>query len=184
MAEKMSEVYEAYDMDINGIGRGRGAIILMTDKGIRQIASLAGTDERLQQEKIFKDSIYDRGFTYIDRVVPNNEDELITCDRYGNPFVCREYFQGRECNSSNIRDLEKAVINLAQFHLAGRQLYLEEGAREYNKMPGNLDRKVCELRRIRNFVRKRSIKNDFEIMYIKVFDYFWKDNMSEVYKFP
>lgn len=174
MAEKMSEVYEAYDMDINGIGRGRGAIILMTDKGIRQIASLAGTDERLQQEKIFKDSIYDRGFTYIDRVVPNNEDELITCDRYGNPFVCREYFQGRECNSSNIRDLEKAVINLAQFHLAGRQLYLEEGAREYNKMPGNLDRKVCELRRIRNFVRKRSIKNDFEIMYIKVFDYFYK----------
>ena len=58
MAEKMGEVYEAYDMEVQGIGRGRGAIILMTDKGIRQVAALNGTDERLLQEKQFKDSIY------------------------------------------------------------------------------------------------------------------------------
>ena len=42
MAEKMGEVYEAYDMEVQGIGRGRGAIILMTDKGIRQVSSLMG----------------------------------------------------------------------------------------------------------------------------------------------
>ena len=96
----MGEVYEAYDMEVQGIGRGRGAIILMTDKGIRQVAALNGTDERLLQEKQFKDSIYEKGFCYIDRVVPNSDEELVTCDRYGNPFVCREYFQGRECSAS------------------------------------------------------------------------------------
>ncbi len=90
----MGEVYEAYDMEVQGIGRGRGAIILMTDKGIRQVSALNGTDERLLQEKQFKDSIYEKGFCYIDRVVPNSDEELVTCDRYGNPFVCREYFQG------------------------------------------------------------------------------------------
>ena len=57
MAEKMGKVYEAHDMEVQGIGRGRGAIILMTDKGIRQVAALNGTDERLLQEKQFKDSI-------------------------------------------------------------------------------------------------------------------------------
>ena len=173
MAEKMGEVYEAYDMEVQGIGRGRGAIILMTDKGIRQVAALNGTDERLLQEKQFKDSIYEKGFCYIDGVVPNSDEELVTCDRYGNPFVCREYFQGRECSASNIRDLEKAVINLAQFHKAGRELYEDEGSREYDKMPGNLDRKLRELRRIRNFVSRRNKKNDFEIQYIRAFDYFY-----------
>lgn len=79
----MGEVYEAYDMEVQGIGRGRGAIILMTDKGIRQVAALNGTDERLLQEKQFKDSIYEKGFCYIDRVVPNSDEELVTCDRYG-----------------------------------------------------------------------------------------------------
>lgn len=33
LAEKMGEVYEAYDMEVQGTGRGRGAVILMTDKG-------------------------------------------------------------------------------------------------------------------------------------------------------
>lgn len=173
MAEKMGEVYEAYDMEIQKIGRGRGAVILVTDKGVRQISPLSGTDERLLQEKQFKDHVYEKGFRYIDRVVANCDDELVTCDRYGNPYVCREYFQGRECNAASIRDLEKSVINLAQFHRAGRELYLEEGEKEYSKMPGNLDRKVNELRRIRNFVRKRTAKSDFEIMYIKTFDYFY-----------
>ena len=40
MAEKMGEVYEAYDMEVQGTGRGRGAVILMTDKGVRQVLSL------------------------------------------------------------------------------------------------------------------------------------------------
>ena len=174
MAEKMGEVYEAYDMQIESIGRGRGAIILRTDKGIRQIASLSVTDERLQQEKDFKDKMYDKGFCYIDRVIPNVDDEIVTCDRYGNPYVCREYFEGRECSFSNIRDLEKAVLNLALLHKAGRELYIEEGSRPLLKMPGNLDRKVRELRRIRNFIRDRNKKNDFEILYIKSFDYFFE----------
>lgn len=169
----MGEVYEAYDMEVQGTGRGRGAVILMTDKGVRQVSSLNGTDERLQQEKEFKDKIYEKGFCNIDRVVANREDELVTCDRYGNPFVCREYFQGRECNASSIRDLEKAVINLAWFHRAGRELYMEENTSYTKKTPGNLDRKVNELRRIRNFVSRRTLKNDFEMLYIKTFDYFY-----------
>lgn len=173
LAEKMGEVYEAYDMEVQGTGRGRGAVILMTDKGVRQVSSLNGTDERLQQEKEFKDKIYEKGFCNIDRVVANREDELVTCDRYGNPFVCREYFQGRECNASSIRDLEKAVINLAWFHRAGRELYMEENTSYTKKTPGNLDRKVNELRRIRNFVSRRTLKNDFEMLYIKTFDYFY-----------
>ena len=40
LSEKMSEVYEAYDMEILGAVRGRGSMILKTDQGIRQISPL------------------------------------------------------------------------------------------------------------------------------------------------
>ena len=46
MSEKMSEVYEAYDMEILGAVRGRGSMILKTDRGIRQISPFDGSEER------------------------------------------------------------------------------------------------------------------------------------------
>ena len=54
MSEKMSEVYEAYDMEILGAVRGRGSMILKTDQGIRQISPFDGSEERLEQEREFK----------------------------------------------------------------------------------------------------------------------------------
>ena len=51
MSEKMSEVYEAYDMEILGAVRGRGSMILKTDQGIRQISPFDGSEERLEQER-------------------------------------------------------------------------------------------------------------------------------------
>lgn len=170
----MSEVYEAYDMKVQSTGRGRGAVILVTDKGVRQISPMTGTDERLALEKDFKDKMYEGGFSYIDRVVPNTEGELVTCDRYGNPYVCREYFQGRECSSGSVRDLEKAAINLAQLHRAGRQLYIDSDARPLTKPPGAPGSKTRELKRIRAFISRRTVKNDFEVVYIKSFDYFYR----------
>ena len=44
MSEKMSEVYEAYDMEILGAVRGRGSMILKTDQGIRQISPFDGSE--------------------------------------------------------------------------------------------------------------------------------------------
>ena len=98
MAEKMSEVYELYDVTIDHMGRGRGASLLYTDKGIWQLRAAAAGEHRLLSEYEFKERLYAAGFTHVDRLVKNTQGELITCDRYGNPFVMRMYFDGREMN--------------------------------------------------------------------------------------
>lgn len=91
MAEKMSEVFEMYDVRLDHIGRGRGAMLLQTDKGVRQIRATTAGEKRLQAEYDFKEHMYLAGFPHIDRLVKNVEDELITYDRYGNPFVMRMF---------------------------------------------------------------------------------------------
>lgn len=173
MPEKMCEVYDAYDMEIMGYGRGRGAIILKTDKGIRQVSPLVGNELRLEEERQFKESLYNAGFTHIDRVIPNKEGELITYDRYGNPFVAREYFEGRECSANSIHDLERAAANLALLHKAGLSIYQEEGHTRVPKSPGNFKGKTQEIKKIREFISRRTVKNEFEYLYMKSFEYFY-----------
>ena len=174
MSEKMSEVYEAYDMEILGAVRGRGSMILKTDQGIRQISPFDGSEERLEQEREFKENLYETGFHHIDRCVPNREGELITCDRYGNPYVMREYFEGRECNPGSICDLNQAAANLAIFHIRGRELYAKEGRTYAYREPGNFRRKTQEMKKIRSFISKRPTKNDFELLYIEAYDAFYR----------
>lgn len=174
MSEKMSEVYEAYDMEILGAVRGRGSMILKTDQGIRQISPFDGSEERLEQEREFKENLYETGFHHIDCCVPNREGELITCDRYGNPYVMREYFEGRECNPGSICDLNQAAANLAIFHIRGRELYAKEGRTYAYREPGNFRRKTQEMKKIRSFISKRPTKNDFELLYIEAYDAFYR----------
>lgn len=174
LSEKMSEVYEAYDMEILGAVRGRGSMILKTDQGIRQISPFDGSEERLEQEREFKENLYETGFHHIDCCVPNREGELITCDRYGNPYVMREYFEGRECNPGSICDLNQAAANLAIFHIRGRELYAKEGRTYAYREPGNFRRKTQEMKKIRSFISKRPTKNDFELLYIEAYDAFYR----------
>ena len=75
MAEKMSEVFEMYDVRLDHIGRGRGAMLLQTDKGVRQIRATTAGEKRLQAEYDFKEHMYLAGFPHIDRLVKNVEAE-------------------------------------------------------------------------------------------------------------
>lgn len=178
MPEKMSEVYGAYDMEVLGVGRGRGAVILKTDKGIRQLTPLAGNEIRLTRERTFKDRLYEAGFIHIDRCVENKEGELVTWDRYGNPYVLREYFEGRECSPTSIYDLSQAVENLAIFHIRGRQLYVEEEQTGRYKEPGNIHRKTQELKKIRSYISGRPDKCEFELIYMKEFQHFYNQALE------
>ena len=66
MAEKLAEVYGAYDLQINQVMRGRGAFVLRTDKGIFQLKAMDGNPSRLEAEYEFKESLVELGFDGID----------------------------------------------------------------------------------------------------------------------
>lgn len=102
-------------MEVINSGRGRGFTLLRTDKGTRRLCPCNIGEARLAREREFKDNLYDAGFTRIDRCVADRDGELITCDRYGNPYILMEYFEGRECNPNHIEELEAAAKILRNF---------------------------------------------------------------------
>ena len=174
MAEKMSEVYEAYDMEVVKTARGRGAFILDTDKGVRQVRQLDVHESRLRAEYRFKESLYDKGFALVDRCVMNTEGELVTYDRYGNPYVLREYFEGREINVKSVQEIVAAAHNLARLHAVSREVFLESEGDVHVRVSNDFKKRNQELKRVKNYILKRKSKKEFETKFSDAYDYFYK----------
>lgn len=124
MAEKLSEVYEKYNIQIISTRRGRGATILTTTDGLYILEPFHGSVSRLEQEYVLKKLFEKDGFSDLDVLIFNREGELLTCDRYHQPFVLKRYFAGEECDMRNIADVARAVEKLAEFHEYGKNVAL------------------------------------------------------------
>ena len=177
MAEKMSEVFEMYDVSLDHIGRGRGAMLLHTDKGVRQLRATTVGEKRLQAEYEFKEHMYQAGFWHIDRLVKNVEEELITYDRYGNPFVMRMYFDGREMNVNNKNEILLAVDNLVALHRAGRKVWQEIDRDMQIRERNDVKRRNREMKRVHNYIARQSPKREFEALFMQAFPYFYAQGL-------
>lgn len=174
MSEKMSEVYSAYDIEVRQTLRGRGSTILVTDKGVYQLKSLDTNESRLNAEYLFKESLYEYGFTSIDRCIKNCDGELVTYDRYNNPFVMRSFFLGKECNATKTDDINDAVDNLARLHIACREVFNSTENDVHIRTNGDFRRRNRELKRVRTFMGRQKLRREFENVYIKAYDYFYE----------
>lgn len=178
MSDKNVELYEAYDVEIQQTSRGRGAILLKTNMGLLQLRQLDVNESRLNAEYIFKEKMYEAGFEKIDRCIRNKEDELVTYDRYGNPFVLRYFFDGKECNITNQEEIDAAVDNLARLHIAGKKVFDSTEADVHIRVNGDFRKRNAELKRVKNYIWKKRPRKEFEDTYIKAFDYFFEQALA------
>ena len=125
MSEKLAEVYEQYDMDIISTKKGRGATVLTTKDGLRILETFRGSVTRLEQEYVLKQLFLKEGCNNLDYLILNKSGSLFTCDKYRQPFVLKQYYEGNECDMHNPSDVVRAVEALAQFHIYGKNVAKE-----------------------------------------------------------
>lgn len=175
MSEKLSEVWECYDMTIVSMFKGRGMNYLRTDKGIRILQPLVTSESRLEQEAALKEQLVQAGYTRVDCFVRNKAGELVTYDRYHTPYVLKEYFDGKECNIHSEEDMHLAIDNLAELHLALRQIGREDiYEQDSSKIPKTFLRHNREMQRVRAYMRKKATKSEFDYLYLSCFDTFYQ----------
>lgn len=179
MSEKLSEVWECYDMEIMNIYKGRGITILRTDKGIRVLQPLGTSESRLEQEAQLKEELYAAGYREIDRFIRNREGELVTCDRYHTPYVLKEYFDGKECNIHQEADMLAAVTNLARLHQALQKVEPKVQGKELKTLR-TFQRHNQEMKRVRNYMRQVPAKSEFDYLYLSSFERFYEQGLAVV----
>lgn len=173
LSEKLSEVWECYEINISGMYKGRGMTVLHTEQGILALQPLGTSESRLEQEAQLKERLYEAGYRNMDRLIRNRDGELITYDRYHTPYVLKEYFEGRECNIRQESDMAAAVSNLGELHLALQKLPPENVTREM-KAVRTFERHNQEMKRVRSYMRKIATKTEFDYLYLSCFEEFYR----------
>lgn len=122
MSEKLAEVFEQYDVEIQGMRKGRGATILTTTEGTLILEPFRGSVIRLEQEYVLKQILEACGFVKMDMIIPNRDGTLFTCDKYRQPFVLKRHFDGNECDMHCKDEMVRSVKLLADFHRYGKRV--------------------------------------------------------------
>ena len=176
MNDRALKVLEQYDLEILGTKRGRGSYICETPQGLRILCDYQGTENKAQFQNMVMKKIRSGGYEKVDVILPNKEGKLISRDWEENPYVVKEWYQGRECDTSSESEILAAVGNLARLH---RLMYLE-GEEEFEKsftapeMGERMHTQNMELKKIYTFLRKKNNKSDFERMLLNCFPLYFE----------
>lgn len=153
-------VLEQYGIEAKTTVRGRGALICETDSGLKIIREYWGSPGKMERQRQLQLHCREAGFPLVDLVLENQEGQVVTTGEEGIPYIVRDWYQGRECDTRSREDIKKSVRAMADLHTV---MVLER--EDETAPPGLTDecrRHNRELRRIQKFLQRKKKKNEFE----------------------
>lgn len=176
MNDRGIQVLEQYNLEAKRVLKGRGAMIVETDRGYFRLLEYKGTVSRLIYEYELLNYIASHGFPLVNTILKNKEEALFSADSSGIRYILVKHFNGNECEVRNREDVNQAVRTLARLHNILSDVKLEKV--EYIPvLPCNLEeikKHNRELKRIRTFIREKTRKTDFEYDVLAHFDEFYE----------
>lgn len=173
-------VLEQYDFEVRNIYKGRGALILETDRGLKSFREFTGSKKKLVFQKEVLDHIKAAGMRS-DFIVKNKEGGLLCADKDETVYIVREWYEARECNIRDEGEICLAVEHLARLHGVCRGMTFSEEVdiQNYRQDVREVMRKHNrEMKKTRNYMRERRGKTDFEIFFLRHFQEFYEKAME------
>lgn len=172
MNDRDLQVLEQYPFTVRGSFRVRGAFLLDTSEGRRLIREFSGSPQKLETEQKLLLHLREQGYL-VDRMEPDQEENLVSVWKEYASFVVKEALEGRECDTRSESEIMKAASLLGSLHLSMRNC-VELSEEERVRMNGpdaedELLRHNRELKKIDRFIRKKTRKNEFETAYLACF---------------
>ncbi len=176
MSDRCLEALSLYDIEVEKTVRGRGAYLVWTDKGLYRLSEYTGTEGRITYEAEILDYLKSVGFERVDYVISTLEEKLYAEDAMGTKYILKHWYEGRECDVKKISDVMTAMQTLACFHMCTEHVKNEKIvslAPQSDSMLEEYKRHNRELRRVRNFMRDRTRKSQFEYDVLAHFDEYY-----------
>ena len=183
MYNQTEAILSQYEMEIKEVMKGRGAFICNTSKGKKLLTPFRGSKEKGMMLWIFLKELKERGFE-VEQIERNMASEAVTEDEYTQErFLLKDYVDGVEISASKLEEMKEAVRMLAIYHNVSEQLLEEKEADEglrtavlwlsgnATENDKNWQRHYRELIKVRNYIRNRKKKTEFEQIYMKHFEH-------------
>ena len=170
MREYELEVLDQYDMELISTRKIRGAFFCDTDRGSLLLKPVTFSEKKVPLLMSLCEHLEQNGHFCVDTPMLTKEGTGLSTYPGGGRYLLKKWFSGRECDVKREADLLAAVRNLACLH---REMYWKD--KEH--MPSNgrdlREEYRChnrELKKVREFIRKKTSKGDFELLYLKCFE--------------
>lgn len=168
MYNQTEAILSQYEMEINEVTKGRGAFICNTSKGKKLLVPFRGSKEKGKVLLHFLEALKESGFE-VEQIERNRNEEAVTEDEYTQErFLLKDYVDGVEISASKLEEMKEAVRMLAIYHNVSEQL---STGKETGENVNNWQRHYRELIKVRNYIRNRKKKNEFEQIYMKHFEH-------------
>lgn len=167
MAVNVVQLMENYNYEIYQVSRTKGAFGLMTDGGMKLLKEYTKSENRLKFQDYLRNELIANGYDHIDSYVKTDLGELIIKDEEERKFILKNWFEGRECDIYNEDEVVVATKELAKLHIALKKIEIPE---EYNFIDqqnclyNTFSRRTKELKKSLTYIRKKHVKNDFEML--------------------
>lgn len=182
MNDKSLEVLSQYDLVLQDTKKGRGALILYTDKGIKFLREYIGSGRHIEWAAPIIEAICEGGQILIDKYVKNNEGEYVSEAPDKKKYIVKEWFEYRECDVRDSSDIVNAVRLLAKFHKKAAQVVPNEIKYKATDLAAEMQRHTGEIVRITKYLSKKKQRKDFESLALKSCESFLEEaNIAQNY---
>lgn len=168
------EIERQFDIKIEKLKASKGVYYLKTDKGERCLKKINYGPQKLLFVYGAKEHLIKNGFRNLDKYYLNTENEpyaLVNEDLY----TLSEWLEGRECDFHNIDEVKLAAKTLAKMHEASKGYDPPENSKlksDLGRWPHLMEKRIKSFDKMRDMVRKKNIKSEFDITYIQSVEFY------------
>lgn len=161
-------VIAQYEIEIKQIAKGRGCYICDSDRGRLVLSGWSASKERGRWLRDYLKAVQDAGIS-IEQIQSNRSGEAVTVDEMsGEAFLLKDYVQGTEISPSRWGEMIEAVQVLGDYHRTAEQVVTECPDVGWNTNVTEVrGRHFRELLKVRNYIRAKKKKMDFERIYMQ-----------------
>lgn len=174
MDNRFTEILEGYDFEIHNISRTRGAFLLDTDKGLKLLKCLEGSEKRVYLENEITGFLYTNGFEKVDCVVPNKDGEWITENAMGEKYYIKNWFRGEGFEAKEREKAVEGAAILGQLHKVLEKLELREELVREEPSVAALEKHTREMKRVRAYIHSKKKKNELEAAILENYGMFYE----------
>lgn len=170
------EIERQFNIKIEILKANKGIYYLKTNKGERCLKKINYGPQKLLFVYGAKEHLVKNGFANVDKYFLNTDGEpyaLVNEDLY----TLSEWLDGRECDFHNIEEVKVASKTLAKLHEASKGYDPPDNSKlksDLGRWPHLMEKRIKSLDKMRDMIRKKSVKSDFDMLYLKSME-FYKD---------
>ena len=168
------EIERQFNIKIESLKANKGVYHLKTNKGERCLKKINYGPQKLLFVYGAKEHLIQNGFSLVDKYYLNIEDEpyaIVNEDLY----TLSEWIEGRECDFHNIEEVKLAAKTLAMMHEASKGYDPPENSKlksDLGRWTTLMSKRIKSFDKMRDMVRKKSNKNEFDLLYIKSMEFY------------